>query len=170
MSEEAKINTLGKAAAYQLADVTKTKPQFGLLTPKWLTRFLEFKGLDAGIYRVNRVKEGDTPLEVLCSSKPKSDIIPQGFVDYEAKPREYILNSISTIINVNTQVADVFSSPYDQTKEQLALAVESLSSFFFIFPILQFFHPDLVGIRPDYPKPGNLLNVLELVIYRVLAV
>ena len=126
MSESIKINALGKAAAYQLADVTKTKPQFGLLTPKWLSRFLEFKGLDAGIYRVNRVKEGNTPLEVLCSSKPKSDTIPQGFIDYEEKPREYILNSISTIINVNTQVADVFSSPYDQIKEQLALAVESL--------------------------------------------
>ena len=126
MSESIKINALGKAAAYQLADVSKTKPQFGLLTPKWLSRFLEFKGLDAGIYRVNRVKEGNTPLEVLCSSKTKSDIIPQGFIDYEEKPREYILNSISTIINVNTQVADVFSSPYDQTKEQLALAVESL--------------------------------------------
>ena len=105
MSESIKINALGKAAAYQLA---------------------EFKGLDAGIYRVNRVKEGNTPLEVLCSSKPKSDTIPQGFIDYEEKPREYILNSISTIINVNTQVADVFSSPYDQIKEQLALAVESL--------------------------------------------
>ena len=126
MSESIKINALGKAAAYQLADVTKTKPQFGLLTPKWLSRFLEFKGLDAGIYRVNRVKEGNTPLEVLCSSKPKSDTIPQGFIDYEEKPREYILNSISTIINVNTQVADVFSSPYDQIKEPLALAVESL--------------------------------------------
>ena len=126
MSESIKINALGKAAAYQLADVTKTKPQFGLLTPKWLSRFLEFKGLDAGIYRVNRVKEGNTPLEVLCSSNPKSDTIPQGFIDYEEKPREYILNSISTIINVNTQVADVFSSPYDQIKEQLALAVESL--------------------------------------------
>ena len=126
MSEEIKINALGKAAAYQLADVSKTKPQFGLLTPKWLSRFLEFKGLNAGIYRVNRVKEGNTPLEVLCSSKPKSTTIPQGFIDYEEKPREYILNSISTIINVNTQVQDVFSSPYDQTKEQLALAVESL--------------------------------------------
>ena len=126
MSEENKINALGKAAAYQLADVSKTKPQFGLLTPKWLSKFLEFKGLNAGIYRVNRVKEGNTPLEVLCSSKPKSTTIPQGFIDYEEKPREYILNSISTIINVNTQVQDVFSSPYDQTKEQLALAVESL--------------------------------------------
>ena len=126
MSDENKINALGKTAAYQLADVAKTKPQFGMLTPRWLTKFLEFKGLESGIYRVNRVKEGNTPLEVLCSSKPKSDIIPQGFVDYEPKPREYILNSVTTIINIDTRVADVFSSPYDQAKEQLALAVESL--------------------------------------------
>ncbi|MBQ3349916.1 MAG: hypothetical protein IJG38_05915 [Thermoguttaceae bacterium] len=126
MSDENKINALGSPAAYQLADVAKTKPQFGMLTPRWLTKFMEFKGLASGIYRVNRVKEGNTPLEVLCSSKPKSDVIPQGFVDYETKPREYILSSVSTIINVDTKVADVFSSPYDQAKEQLALAVESL--------------------------------------------
>ncbi len=126
MSDENKINALGRPAAYQLADVAKTKPQFGMLTPRWLTKFMEFKGLASGIYRVNRVKEGNTPLEVLCSSKPKCDVIPQGFVDYETKPREYILSSVSTIINVDTKVADVFSSPYDQAKEQLALAVESL--------------------------------------------
>ena len=126
MSDENKINSLGRPAAYQLADVAKTKPQFGMLTPRWLTKFMEFKGLASGIYRVNRVKEGNTPLEVLCSSTPKSDVIPQGFVDYETKPREYILSSVSTIINVDTKVADVFSSPYDQAKEQLALAVESL--------------------------------------------
>ena len=126
MSDENKINALGRPAAYQLADVAKTKPQFGMLTPRWLTKFMEFKGLASGIYRVNRVKEGNTPLEVRCSSKPKSDVIPQGFVDYETKPREYILSSVSTIINVDTKVADVFSSPYDQAKEQLALAVESL--------------------------------------------
>ena len=126
MSDENKINALGRPAAYQLADIAKTKPQFGMLTPRWLTKFMEFKGLASGIYRVNRVKEGNTPLEVLCSSQPKSDVIPQGFVDYETKPREYILSSVSTIINVDTKVADVFSSPYDQAKEQLALAVESL--------------------------------------------
>jgi len=126
MSEENRINALGKAAAYQLANVTKTKPQFGSLTPKWLPRFLEFKGLEAGIYRVNKVVEGNTPLDVLCSSKPKSEIVPQGFVDYETKPREYILNSISTIINVDTKISDVYSAPYDQVKEQLHLAIESL--------------------------------------------
>jgi len=120
------LNALSKAQAYQLADVTKTPPQFGAITPRWLTRFLEFKGLDAGIYRVNKVAEGETLLDVLCSSEKKSVEIPEGYVQYQQKPREYTLNSISTIINVDTAVEDVFSSPYDQTKEQLHLAIESL--------------------------------------------
>ncbi|MDR1868935.1 MAG: hypothetical protein LBQ82_03010 [Treponema sp.] len=123
---ENNINALSKQAAYQLANVTKTAPQFAAITPKWITRFLEFKGLESGIYRVNKVVEGETPLDVLCSSEKKSADIPEGFVDYQTSPREYILNSISTIINVNTQVSDVFSSPFDQTKEQLQLAIESL--------------------------------------------
>jgi len=120
------LNALNKAQAYQLTDITKTPPQFGAITPRWLTRFLEFKGLEAGIYRVNKVVEGETPLDVLCSSEKKSAEIPEGYVQYQPKPREYILNSISTIINVDTVVEDVFSSPYDQTKEQLHLAIESL--------------------------------------------
>lgn len=123
---EDKINALGANAAYNLANVTKTAPQFGAITPKWLTRFLEFKGLETGLYRVNKVVEGETPLDVLCSAEKKSDIIPQGFVQYEEKPREYRLNSISTILNVNTAIEDVYSAPYDQVKEQLNLAIESL--------------------------------------------
>lgn len=125
-NEENIIKALGKQAAYNLADVTKTKPQYGAITPKWLTKVLEFKGLETGIYRVNRVVEGDTPLDVLCSQTKKSDIIPQGYIEYEEKPREYQLNSISTIININTVIEDVYSSPYDQAKEQLSLAIESL--------------------------------------------
>lgn len=120
------INALSAAAAYNLANVTKTKPQYGALTPKWLTKFLEFKGLETGIFRVNKVVEGETPLDVLCSQTKKSDIIPEGYIEYETKPREYILNSISTIINVNTAVEDVYGSPYDQVQEQLQLAIESL--------------------------------------------
>jgi hypothetical protein len=120
------LNALGRAAAYQLANVTKTPPQFGSLTPRWLTRVLEFKGLEAGIYRVNKVAEGDTPLDALCSQDPKKVEIPQGYVEYAAKPREYELNAISTIINVDTKVSDVYSAPFDQAKEQLALAIESL--------------------------------------------
>ena len=120
------IKALGAQAAYNLANVTKTKPQYGALTPKWLTKFLEFKGLETGIFRVNKVVEGDTPLDVLCSQTKKSDIIPEGYVEYETSPREYRLSSISTIINVNTAIEDVYSSPYDQVQEQLGLAIESL--------------------------------------------
>ncbi|MBQ8941476.1 MAG: hypothetical protein IJ062_06510 [Firmicutes bacterium] len=119
-------NALGKQAAYNLANVTKTKPQYGALTPKWLTKLLEFKGLETGIYRVNKVVEGETPLDILCSSTKKDDIIPEGFIQYQTEPREYQLNSISTIVNINTAVEDVYSSPYDQAQEQIALAVESL--------------------------------------------
>ncbi|MDR2638048.1 MAG: hypothetical protein LBB55_06895 [Zoogloeaceae bacterium] len=125
MSEKV-LKALGSDAAYQLANVNKTRPQYGALTPKWLSRILEFKGLEAGIYRVNRVVEGETPLDVLCSQDPKKIDIPQGYIEYETKPREYRLSSISTIVNVDTKIQDVYSSPYDQTQEQIALAVESL--------------------------------------------
>jgi len=150
------LNALSKAQAYQLTDITKTPPQFGAITPRWLTRFLEFKGLDAGIYRVNKVVEGETPLDVLCSSEKKSAEIPEGYVQYQPKPREYTLNSISTIINVDTAVEDVYSSPYDQTKEQLHLAIESLRE----RQESQLINNDDYGLLKNVPdtqriKPGN---------------
>jgi hypothetical protein len=120
------LNALGRNAAYQLANVAKTAPQFGALTPRWLTRLLEFKGLETGLYRVNRVVEGDTPLDVLCSQDPGAPDIPQGYVAYQEKPREYELSAISTIINVDTRISDLYSSPYDQAAEQIALGIESL--------------------------------------------
>ena len=126
MADKTQPAALGRLTASQLADVTKTRPQFASLTPRWLTRILEFKGLDAGIYRVNKVVEGETPLDALCGQELGKRDIPQGYVEYQSKPREYELTSISTIINVDTAVSDVHSSPYDQVGEQLALAMESL--------------------------------------------
>ncbi|HWR29461.1 MAG TPA: family 2A encapsulin nanocompartment shell protein [Negativicutes bacterium] len=117
--------SLGAPAAYQLANITKTAPQFDSITPRWITRLLDWKPLETGIFRLNKVKEGDTPLDVLCSQKVNARV-PEGFVDYEAKPREYLLNSISTVINVNTRVSDLYSNPHDQIQEQLRLAIESV--------------------------------------------
>ena len=68
MAKEEKIIALGKKAAYNLADVTKTRPQYGAITPKWLTKVLEFKGLDAGIYRFQRY--GKNPLSSLHTREP----------------------------------------------------------------------------------------------------
>ncbi|MDR2505907.1 MAG: hypothetical protein LBD16_07370 [Oscillospiraceae bacterium] len=122
-----RIQALQPPAAINLADVVKTKPQFAPITPRWITRFLEFKGIDNGIYRINRVVETGTPLDVLCSKdSPMTNEIPQGFVDYAETPRELLMKGISTIINVDTRVQDLYSKPFNQTEEQIALAVESL--------------------------------------------
>ena len=42
MAEENKIVSLGAKAAYNLADVTKTSPVFDSLTPRWVTRLLDW--------------------------------------------------------------------------------------------------------------------------------
>lgn len=120
-----KTDFLSSEAAYQLADITKTTPQFESITPRWLSRLLEWKPLDNGIFRLNKVKEGDSPLDIL-NTEVGYQFIPEGFVDYEASPREYVLNSISTIVKISTQVSDIYSKPYDQSEEQLRLSVECL--------------------------------------------
>jgi hypothetical protein len=48
--------SLGEAGAKNLADVTKTAPQTGALSPRWLLRMLPWVDVDAGLYRVNRVR------------------------------------------------------------------------------------------------------------------
>ncbi len=46
--------SLGTAAARNLATTTKTEPQMQGISPRWLLRMLPWKHLDAGTYRVNR--------------------------------------------------------------------------------------------------------------------
>lgn len=125
IEENTNTDFLTSPAAYQLADVTKTVPQFESITPRWLTRMLEWKPLETGIFRLNKVKEGNNPLDVL-NTEVGFDNIPEGFVDYESQPREYILNSISSIVKISTRVTDIYSKPFDQSEEQLRLSIESL--------------------------------------------
>lgn len=118
-------DALSARSAYQLADVTKTAPQYGIITPRWLARFLELKPIETGIFRHNKVKDCEKLLEVLCT-KQNADDIPEGFIDYEQSPREYILTSVSTIVKIGTKVSDLYSKPYDQIREQVRLGIESI--------------------------------------------
>jgi CRP-like cAMP-binding protein len=54
MSEE--ITSLGGRAARNLANTTKTQPQMAMITPRWLLRFLPWVDVEAGTYRINRVR------------------------------------------------------------------------------------------------------------------
>ncbi|MFO1249611.1 MAG: hypothetical protein U1E77_00295 [Inhella sp.] len=61
-------HTLGDNAARQLANATKTAPQLATITPRWLTHLLQWVPVEAGIYRVNQVKNPQD-IKVTCTSK-----------------------------------------------------------------------------------------------------
>ena len=124
MPEEVLRASLGEEAAFQLANVTKTAPQFGAITPRWLVRLLDWKPLEAGTFRVNKVDESKA-IESLCSHEDESPL-PATFADYQDTPREYRLSSINAVLNVHTRVSDLLSNPYDQVREQLRILIESV--------------------------------------------
>ena len=119
-------NTLGETAARRLSNITKTPPQFEAITPRWLTAFLPWTPLEAGVYRVNRVRaEADLGAGVACSLHDDVDL-PETFVDYEENPKEHVLNAVTTIVDIQTRISDLYRSPYDQIREQLRLTVEKV--------------------------------------------
>jgi hypothetical protein len=125
MSDIHEANTaLGDVAARTLSNATKTVPMLSTITPRWLTHLLQWVPVEAGIYRVNKVKN-EANLAVDCSSLDEK-VLPQTFVDYEEWGREYRLNAVNTVLDVHTRVADLYSSPHNQTNEQLRLTIETI--------------------------------------------
>jgi hypothetical protein len=120
--------TLSESAARQLANATKTRAQWGGITPRWLVNFLSWVPVEAGIYRLNKVREdGDDASDVECSPRRDRDSdLPETFVDYEVTPREYFLNAVTTVLDVQTRVSDLYSHPFDQVQEQLRLLIEKV--------------------------------------------
>ena len=94
--------SLSDAAARQLANTTKTAPQLSAITPRWLVQLLSWVPVESGTYRVNKVIN-DQDIEVICGSRDERKL-PETFVDYVEKPREYTLSAISTIVDVHTRV------------------------------------------------------------------
>lgn len=113
---------LGDVAARTLANATKTIPQLRLTTPRWLVHLLHWVPVEAGIYRVNKVKDPDK-IAVDCSNKDEREL-PNTFVDYEEWGREYVLSAVNTVVDVHTRVSDLYSSPHNQIHEQVRLTIE----------------------------------------------
>jgi Phage capsid-like protein len=114
---------LGDTAARQLANATKTVPQFSIITPRWLTHLLQWVPVEAGIYRVNKVVGSD--VKSICSKRDTPEL-PVTFINYDENPKELFLNSVSTVLDVHTRISDLYSRPHDQIKEQLRLTIEAI--------------------------------------------
>ena len=133
MTEDTEVRrTLAEGAARQLANATKTRAQWGGISPRWLVPLLQWTPVEAGIFRLNRVKEtrgatASASFDVECSPRRDRDPdLPETFVDYEEHPREYFLNAVTTVLDVQTRVSDLYSHPFDQIQEQLRLLIEKV--------------------------------------------
>ncbi|MEZ0232140.1 MAG: family 2A encapsulin nanocompartment shell protein [Methylophilaceae bacterium] len=115
---------LGDVAARTLANATKTVPMLGTITPRWLVHLMQWVPVEAGIYRVNKVKDNHS-VAVDCSNKDEREL-PATFVDYEEWGREYVLNAVNTVVDVHTRISDLYSSPHNQIREQLRLTIETV--------------------------------------------
>jgi CRP-like cAMP-binding protein len=93
-------------------------------TPNWneefrraVAEYLERRSM------VNRYGERNIDL---VSGFAENIEIPETFVDYSDKPREYPLSTVQTIVRVHTRVSDLYNDPYDQLQEQMRLAIEGI--------------------------------------------
>src|SRR5580700_2690168 len=119
-------HTLSEQQARQLSTITKTVPMMEAITPRWLITFLSWTPVEAGVYRLNKVKPtrpGTRTIE--CSPDEEIDL-PEIYVDYEEKPREFTLNAVTTVLDVQTRISDLYRSPHDQIREQLRLMIEKV--------------------------------------------
>jgi hypothetical protein len=107
-------SALGDVAARQLANATKTAPQMERITPRWLTHLRQWTPVEAGIYRLNRVKD-EARVTIDCSDRDER-VLPQTFVDYEEHPREYMLSAVNMVVDIHTRVSDLYSAPTTKSR------------------------------------------------------
>ena len=115
---------LGDVAARQLANATKTVPQMSSITRGGCCICCSWVPVEAGIYRVNRVKD-PIEVEVDCSGRDER-VLPADLRRLRENPREYMLTAVTTVLDVHTRVSDLYSSPYNQISEQLRLIIETI--------------------------------------------
>ncbi|MEI8081162.1 MAG: family 2A encapsulin nanocompartment shell protein [Actinomycetes bacterium] len=117
---------LGEAAARKLATTTKTVPQWEGITPRWLVNLLPWQPVEAGVYRLNKVVDAEsTSVDVECTSD-ENEVLPKSYINYQSEPREYVLNAVTTTVEIQTRISDLFRSPHDQVREQLRISIEKV--------------------------------------------
>lgn len=141
--------SLDPKSARQLSHSTKSVPMMEEITPRWLLKLLPWVPVEAGVYRLNKIKKctdspdknrefmNEPPHESPYDNYDEKPIklnscshgevqLPQTYPKYDENPREYELNLIQTILNVHTRVSDIYNVPHNQFQEQLRLTIEAM--------------------------------------------
>jgi CRP-like cAMP-binding protein len=129
---------------------------------KAVAEYLELRSM------VNRYGERNIDL---VSGFAENIEIPETFVDYSAKPREYPLSTVQTVVRVHTRVSDLYNDPYDQLAEQMRLTIDGIKErqeWELInsqkFGLLHSVDPAMrISTRYGTPTPDDLDDLLALV-------
>ena len=115
-------------------------------------------------------KHGEKHID-LVSGFAEDVEIPETYVDYSNKPREYSLHAIQTVVRVHTRVSDLYNDPYNQIEQQMRLTIEGIrerQEWEFInnreFGLLHSADPvQRISTRYGTPTPDDLDDLLTLV-------
>lgn len=129
-------SSLHPHAARHLSHTTKSVPMMEGITPRWFMTFLPWVPVEAGVYRVNKMKKMsgandgmkqtcEKPIELGYGHLHEHDM-PETYPDYEENPNEYMLSMVQTTLRVNAHVTDIFNSPMNQLQEQMRLTIEAM--------------------------------------------
>jgi hypothetical protein len=150
-----------------ISTTTKSHPQYGGITPRWLLKLLPYIQVKAGVYRVNRVEKDPKVL----SGHKEGNAIPDSFAGYDDEPQEYALSVIETALRIHARVMDVYNDPYDQLQEQVSVVIEEMkeSQEYEVinnadFGLLNSVNKDMfVSTETGPPTPNDLDNLLSVV-------
>ncbi|NTW49308.1 MAG: cyclic nucleotide-binding domain-containing protein [Chlorobiales bacterium] len=115
-------------------------------------------------------KHGEKHIDLIAGFAEDVEI-PETYVDYSNKPREYSLQAIQTVVRVHTRVSDLYNDPYNQIEQQMRLTIEGVKErqeWEFInnreYGLLHSADPSQrISTRYGTPTPDDLDELLSLV-------
>jgi hypothetical protein len=174
-------------SARVISDSHKSRPYWGIITPRWICRMLQdghCVPIDGGRFRLNRVAEPILPTHTavaarlsdrlpeqhvrIVHSQPEDATIPGSYATFEEDFRTIPLEPIQQSVRINVRNATLYADNYCQVRQQVYLTsqflYESTENLIFNHPEYGLLHntaPDMY-IRSDHgPSPDLLDDMLS---------
>jgi CRP-like cAMP-binding protein len=101
----------------ELEEITKDNPTLREQFKKAIDKHLRLNA-DTNVH-------GEKHIGLVCGHD-EDNTIPETYINYEENPREYLLNTLQTVVRVHTRITDLLNNPYNQLEQQIRLSIESI--------------------------------------------